>query len=137
MKAPIIVLFDGVCNLCNGVVRFIVHHDPEGRFRFAAQQSEVGQALLRRYGVASNQALADSVVVIAGGRVLLESDAALEILRHLPGYRWLYGLRHLPRPLRDGLYRLVARHRYRLFGRQKSCLVPTPELRERFLEGPH
>ncbi|MCS7067669.1 MAG: thiol-disulfide oxidoreductase DCC family protein [Meiothermus sp.] len=134
MEAPIIVLFDGVCNLCNGVVRFIVRHDPEGRFRFAAQQSAVGQALLEQYGVPASEALADSVVVIEGGRAYLESDAALVIVRHLKGYGWLRALRHLPKPLRDGLYRLIARHRYRIFGRQASCPVPTPELRERFLE---
>lgn len=134
MKAPVIVLFDGVCNLCNGVVRFIIRRDPEGCFRFAAQQSEVGQALLERYGIPQHQALADSVVVIAEGRAFLDSDAALEILRRLRGCGWLYALRHLPKPLRDGLYRLVARNRYRLFGRRTSCAVPTPELRARFLE---
>ncbi|RDI96272.1 thiol-disulfide oxidoreductase DCC family protein [Meiothermus sp. QL-1] len=134
MESHTVVLFDGVCNLCNGVVRFILRHDPEGRFRFAAQQSEVGQALLRRYGLGGTP-LADSVVVIEGNRVYLESDAALAILRRLPGYAWLYALRHLPRPLRDGLYRLVARHRYRIFGRQEACWRPTPELKERFLDG--
>lgn len=128
------MLFDGVCNLCNGTVRFILERDPHGRFRFAAQQSEAGQALLRKHGLLERGGLADSVVVLEGGRAYLESDAALHILRRLGGvWRLAYALRVVPKPLRDGVYRLVARHRYRIFGRREQCMVPTPELRRRFL----
>ena len=129
-----IVLFDGVCNLCNSTVRFIFERDPHGRFRFAAQQSEAGQALLRKHGLLERGSLADSVVVLEGGRTYLESDAALHILCRLGGvWRLAYALRIVPKPLRDGVYRLVARHRYRIFGRREQCMVPTPELRRRFL----
>ncbi|MER3443534.1 MAG: thiol-disulfide oxidoreductase DCC [Meiothermus sp.] len=129
-----IVLFDGVCNLCNSTVRFIFERDPHGRFRFAAQQSEAGQALLRKHGLLERGSLADSVVVLEGGRTYLESEAALHILCRLGGvWRLAYALRIVPKPLRDGVYRLVARHRYRIFGRREQCMVPTPELRRRFL----
>ncbi len=128
------MLFDGVCNLCNGTVRFILERDPRGRFRFAAQQSEAGQELLREHGLLERGGLADSVVVLEGGRVYLESDAALHILRRLGGvWRLAYALWVIPKPLRDRVYRLVARHRYRIFGRREQCMVPTPELKRRFL----
>lgn len=130
-----LVLFDGVCNLCNGTVRFILRHDRAERFLFAAQQSEVGQRILAEHGVSTPQALADSVVVLEGQRVYLESDAALHILCRLGGVWRLLGiLRWVPKPWRDRVYRWVARHRYRLFGRRESCLVPTPALRRRFLD---
>ncbi|MCL6569070.1 MAG: DUF393 domain-containing protein, partial [Meiothermus silvanus] len=80
-----IVLFDGVCNLCNGVVQFILRHDPQERFLFASQQSEAGQRLLAEHGISTAQALAESVVVLEDNRVYLESDAALYILHRLGG----------------------------------------------------
>lgn len=132
-----IVLFDGVCNLCHSTVQFIIRHDKAGRFQFASQQSEVAQRILQRYGLPTEAALADSVVVIEGGKVWLESDAALQILYRLGGvWRVLAVLRFLPRPLRDWAYRLVAKNRYRLFGRRERCMVPTPELKGRFLDSP-
>jgi predicted DCC family thiol-disulfide oxidoreductase YuxK len=133
--AHTIVLFDGVCNLCNHSVQWIIRHDPKGQIRFASQQSEPGQALLNQQRIPQTAALADSIVVIEGDRVYLESGAALQIVRHLPGWSWLYGFRHVPKPLRDWVYRVVAKNRYRWFGKQESCMVPTPELRNRFLEG--
>lgn len=135
MEGKTVVLFDGVCNLCNGTVQFIIRHDPKGQFRFASQQSEAGQRLLAQYGIQTSQALADSVVVIEDGRVYFESDAALHILYRLGGF-WgkLYLFRLLPRSWRDWLYRLVARNRYAIFGKQESCMIPTPDLRQRFLE---
>jgi len=129
-----VVLFDGVCNLCNSTVQFIIQHDPDGQFRFASQQSGAGQKLLAQQGIPASNALADSVVVIEGSRVWLESDAALHILYRLGGiWSFAYIFRWLPKPFRDGLYRWVARNRYRIFGRRKVCMVPTPELRGRFL----
>ncbi|MFZ5991520.1 MAG: thiol-disulfide oxidoreductase DCC family protein [Deinococcota bacterium] len=130
-----IVLFDGVCNLCNGVVQFILRHDPQERFLFASQQSEAGQRLLAEHGISTAQALAESVVVLEDNRVYLESDAALYILHRLGGvWGWAYIFRWIPRPWRDWVYRWVARHRYRIFGRRESCMVPTPALRSRFLD---
>jgi predicted DCC family thiol-disulfide oxidoreductase YuxK len=135
MDTRTVVLFDGVCNLCNHTVQFIIRRDATAQFRFASQQSEAGQALLNHHRIPQSAALADSVVVIEGNRVYLESDAALHILYRLPGYSWLYSLRWLPKPLRDWAYRVVAKNRYRIFGKQESCMVPTPELRGRFLDG--
>jgi predicted DCC family thiol-disulfide oxidoreductase YuxK len=129
-----IVLFDGVCNLCNGTVQFIIRRDPQGRFRFASQQSEAGRELLRKHGLLEVGGVAQSIVVLEGERVYLESDAALRILYRLGGaWRLAHALWIVPRPLRDWIYRLVARNRYRLFGRREQCMIPTPELRQRFL----
>jgi len=127
-----ILLFDGVCNLCSGSVQFIIRRDPEGRFCFASLQSEVGQRYLDELRV--DRDAVDSVILIEGGRWYKESDAALRIARLLGGpWRVLGVFRLLPRPLRDRLYRFIARHRYRWFGKRESCWLPTPELRERFL----
>lgn len=131
----IIVLFDGLCNLCNSTVRFIIRRDPSGRFRFASQQSEIGQRLLAQHNIPSSQALADSVVVLEGDKVWLESDAVLRILYRLGGIWSIPAvLRFLPKRLRDWVYRTVARHRYRIFGKRARCMVPTPELKQRFLD---
>jgi len=131
------ILFDGVCNLCNGFVQFVIRHDAAGRFRFAALQSEAAQALLAAHGQALAPAeLADptSVMLVADGRVYTHSAAVLRIAARLDGpWRVLALGRALPRPWRDAAYRFVARHRYRWFGRQESCMLPTPELRGRFL----
>ncbi|PYQ94301.1 MAG: hypothetical protein DMF96_26650 [Acidobacteria bacterium] len=108
-----VILFDGVCNLCSGFVQFVIAHDPAGRFRFAALQS----------------------VLVEGDRVFTQSTAALRIARGL-GLPWrlVYGLIAVPRPLRDWMYDIVARHRYQWFGRRDGCLVPTADERARFLD---
>lgn len=127
-----IVLFDGVCNLCNGSVQFLLKRDPQGLFRFASLQSEAGRSLMRRHGL-DPEALS-SVVVIDDGRVWRESSAALRIARYLPGgWKLLRVFAVVPRPLRDAVYRLIARNRYRWFGKQETCWLPTPELKGRFL----
>jgi len=129
-----VVLFDGVCNLCSATVQFILRRDPQGRFRFASQQSAVGQRLLAQHQIRAEEALADSVVVMEGGRVWLESDAVLHILYRLDGvWRLGAGLRVLPKPWRDKAYRWMARHRYRIFGKRQTCWTPRPEFAERFL----
>lgn len=127
-----IVLFDGVCNLCNGAVRFIVRRDPRGRFRFAPLNSPAAR---ERLAAASGDApLPDSVVLIEEGRVYTRSAAALRIAR---GLRWpwplAYALIVVPRPLRDLAYDAIARRRYRWFGKAEQCMLPTPELQNRFL----
>jgi predicted DCC family thiol-disulfide oxidoreductase YuxK len=132
MEEPPIVLFDGVCNLCNGSVQFLLKRDPEGRFRFAALQSDAGRRLMAEHGL-DVDALS-SVLLIEGGRVWQESSAALRIASHLPGaWKLLRVFAVVPRPLRDAVYRWIARNRYRWFGRTETCWLPTPELEARFL----
>ena len=135
-SVPVTILFDGVCNLCNGFVQFVIRHDPAGRFRFAALQSPAGQALLAAHGSLPPAALAspESVVLVQGGHLYSHSTAVLRIAGQLGGpWRLAAAGWLLPRPWRDALYRWVARHRYRWFGRQESCMLPTPALRNRFL----
>lgn len=128
-----VVLFDGVCHLCQGAVKFIIQRDPVARFRFASLQSEAGARLLKTAG-AQGKAL-DSVVLIERGTCYTRSAAALRIARGLR-YPWplLYALILVPRGLRDAVYQFVAKHRYGWFGKDETCLVPTRELKERFLE---
>ena len=128
-----VVLFDGVCNLCNGSVQFLIARDPSARLRFATLDSSVARSLIHESGAPGP--LPDSIVLIDDGRVFTRSTAALRIARRLR-FPWplLYGLIVVPRPLRDFLYDWVARNRYRWFGKRDSCMLPTPELRARFLE---
>ena len=128
-----ILLFDGVCNLCAGAVRFAITRDRDARLRFTPLQSPVGQELLRRHGCEPDAL--DTVVLIDAAGAHVRSTAALRLLGQLPApWRWLGPpLLLLPRRLRDAVYDFVARHRYRWFGRRDACLVPTPELRARFL----
>jgi len=133
---PATILFDGVCNLCNGFVQFVIRHDARGHFRFAALQSEAARALLDAHGQPLTPTLADpdSVVLVEKGRIYTHSAAVLRIAAGLGGgWRWLALGRVLPAFVRDAIYRWVARNRYRWFGRQDSCLLPTPELKSRFL----
>lgn len=126
-----IVLFDGVCNLCNGVVQFIITEDKAGVFQFASQQSEIGQALLEAHQLPAM----NTVVLIDGVKVYTRSDAVLEIMKRLPTpWSWLGGLKIIPNFLRDAVYKLIARYRYNIFGRREACWLPTPELRARFLD---
>ena len=127
-----IILFDGVCNLCNASVQWVIRRDRKGQFRFAALQSETGQALLARFGM--NPAAFNTVVLVDGGRLYTRSDAALEVARRMGApWAWLAVFRFLPRQWRDAVYDWVARNRYRWFGRRESCLLPRPEWKERFL----
>ena len=127
-----VLLFDGVCNLCNGSVQWVLRHDARAQFRFAALQSDTGQALLRRFGLDSAQL--DTVVLVDGDRIFLRSDAPLEVARRLGGgWALLYIFKVLPRPLRNAVYDWVARHRYRWFGREESCMLPRLEWKGRFV----
>ena len=127
-----VLLFDGVCNLCNRTVQFLLRHDRRAVLRFAALQSETGVQLLREAGF-QGPAL-DSVVLIANGRLFTHSDAVLETARLL-GFPWslAYGFKGVPRAIRDAVYRRVARNRYAWFGKRDHCLMPTPDLKARFL----
>jgi len=128
-----ILLFDGVCNFCAWSVRFIIDRDPGQLFRFASLQSETGRRLLSEQGL--NPDVIDSVVLIEDGKAWRESDAALRVCRHLRlPWNWFWSFRFLPRFLRDAIYRFIARNRYRWFGKMEACMVPTPEMRARFLD---
>ena len=128
-----ILLFDGVCNLCNAAVVMVLRHDKAGVFRFAALQSATGQKLLEAHGL-SVQNL-DSVVMIDGQKVYLRSDVPLEVARRLNGF-WplltVFGL--IPRSVRDGIYSFIARNRYRWWGHRETCMVPDAALRHRFYD---
>jgi predicted DCC family thiol-disulfide oxidoreductase YuxK len=127
-----IVFFDGVCNLCNGAVTFILERDIGGRLRFAALQSNFAAKHLPALGKDPREI--SSILVLDEGRVLSESDAVLRISEELSRpWRWLSAFRVLPRFLRNALYRLIARNRYRLFGKRESCRIPKEGEAERFL----
>jgi predicted DCC family thiol-disulfide oxidoreductase YuxK len=130
---PSLVLFDGVCNLCNGVVQFVIAHDPHGRFQFGALQSAAARRVIERHG--APDPLPDAIVLVEDGRLYTRSTAALRIARRLT-FPWPLAALFLavPRPLRDWAYAVVAGRRYRWFGRRETCMVPTPELRARFIE---
>lgn len=127
-----IILFDGVCNLCNGAVTFIIKRDKNDRFRYAALQSEVGQALSRKHTI--NTSKINTIILIDEDQHYTKSAAALTIARSLSGgYPLLYGLMILPAFMRDWIYDGIARNRYRWFGKRESCMVATPELKKKFL----
>jgi predicted DCC family thiol-disulfide oxidoreductase YuxK len=127
-----LILFDGVCNLCNAWVKFVVRHDRAGIFRFAPQQSSVGRALIGERMGGFQQLF--SVILIAGDSVYTESDAVLEICaRFGPPLSWIALLRFIPRRLRDACYRFVVRHRYQWFGKTDTCQVPSADIRARFI----
>lgn len=136
-----VILFDGVCNLCNGFVNFIIDRDPDGYFKFAALQSKEAQALLDGRGedvrADADGGLLRSVVLIEGHQVYRKSTAALHVARRLTGlWPLFFALIVVPRPLRDAVYDAVAARRYDWFGQREQCRVPTPDLQSRFLETP-
>lgn len=126
-----IVLFDGDCHFCNKSVQFILKRDPHKQFLFTSQQSEIGRELLREVSAPMNL---DSLILIEGNRYFDKSSAALKICRYLRGaWKVFYVLLIVPKPLRDIVYHLVAKNRYRWFGEQNHCPIPSLEDRERFL----
>lgn len=126
-----IVLFDGVCNFCNDSVNFIIRRDTANQFKFAPLQSETGRELRRKHGIGED---IDSIILVEDGRAYTHSTAALRIARRLGGLMSLaYGFTVVPVPIRDFFYKTFAKYRYRLFGKKDVCMVPTPEVRKRFL----
>ncbi|MCA1054432.1 thiol-disulfide oxidoreductase DCC family protein [Rossellomorea aquimaris] len=127
-----IILFDGVCNLCSHAVQFIIERDPKGNFRFASLQSNAGERLRREHGI---QASTDSIVLIKDGRAYVESTAALRVAS---GLKWPWKaftvMLVIPRPIRDRLYQWVAKNRYKWFGKKDSCMMPSKETKDRFIE---
>jgi len=130
-----IILFDGVCNLCNSWVQFVIKRDKRDLFRFAALQSEPGKDMLRQRGMDGHGM--DSIVLIEPGMAYYtKSDAVLQIAKAFGGgWKLCSLLSWIPRPLRDAMYDLVARNRYSWYGKRDSCMIPTPELNAKFLDG--
>ena len=127
----LVVLFDGVCNFCNGAVNFIIKHDKHRRFKFAALQSEYGEQKRAEFGIGDD---VDSVVLIENGKAYMHSTAGLRIAKGLGGgWSLAYVFIIVPAFIRDWGYKLFAKYRYRLFGRQDACMLPTPDVRERFM----
>lgn len=130
-----ILLFDGVCTLCDGAVQFVMRHDPDERFRFASLQSAAAKPFLERAGLEAEY-LASLVLVDEGGDIHTGSDAALEVGKRLEApWRQAASLGlAVPKPIRESVYRGIARSRYRVFGKKDECRIPTPSERARFLE---
>ncbi len=127
-----IILFDGVCNLCNGAINFVIKKDKKNIFKFAPLQSEIGEALLSKFQIDTSNV--DSIILVDGENYYAKSSAALRISKELyGGYPLLYGFIILPRFIRDLVYDYIAKNRYKWFGKKESCMIPTPELKEKFL----
>lgn len=128
-----IVLFDGVCNLCNASVNFIIDRDAKAVFKFASLQSDFGQKILQENQF--KQVDFDSILLLKEDKILKKSDAALEIARNLDGWwKYFYALKVIPKFIRDLVYDLIAKNRYRIFGKSETCRIPTADLKERFYE---
>ena len=133
MQNHLILLFDGHCRLCNGLVQIVLKRDKPGIIKMAALQSPEGKTLLEKHGMQSE--FADSMVVIAEGNVLLESDAAIRLGRELNGFRLLSKFASIfPSFFRDATYRFVSRNRFRIFGKKETCYLPDPKWKNHFLD---
>ena len=132
IKGQQVILFDGVCNFCNASINFVIDHDPNKHFKFASLQSEFGNAILKKYQ--RNTTDFDSVILLKNNRIFTKSKAALEIAKDLCGFwKYLSLFSVLPSSILDFFYDLIAKNRYKIFGKSDSCRMPTPELKERFL----
>ncbi len=130
-KQPI-VLFDGVCNFCNSTVNFLLKQDKNAVLKFAALQSNAGQLLLNQYNLPPDNF--DSFILIENGKAYKSSTAGLRLYNKLPWYwKWTQVFWIVPRPVRDAVYNLIARNRYRWFGKKDSCMIPSAAIRSRFL----
>lgn len=128
-----IILFDGICNLCNTSVQYIIKNDQKDIFRFVSLQSELGQKITKHLGISDRNI--DSIVLYEPGRAyFLKSDAALKIAKNLGGFlSWLAVFSFLPKFFRDYIYDYIATNRYKWYGKKESCMIPTPELKTKFL----
>ena len=128
-----VVLFDGLCNFCEGSVRFIIERDPKGAFRFASLQSEFGKKLATDHG--ANPEALNTMMLVEGEKLYMRSTAALRIARRLR-FPWFLAAVFLVVPpfIRNGVYNIVSKNRYKWFGKKDACMIPTPEIRERFLD---
>lgn len=127
-----VILFDGVCNLCNGAVQFVIKRDNKDRFLFASLQSEKGKELLKHYDLPSNKM--NSFFLVENGKVYDKSTAALRVVKKLNAFwRLFYVFIIIPKFIRDGVYNWIAKNRYHWFGQKNECMIPTPELKAKFL----
>ena len=125
-----IILFDGVCNLCESSVNFIIKYDTQKHFFFVSQNSDKGKALLKKHSLEN----IDSLVLLIEGKSYIKSRAVFEIAKYFEGkWRYLAIFRFIPSFLSDGVYDVIAKNRYKIFGKKSHCMVPTPELKSRFL----
>jgi predicted DCC family thiol-disulfide oxidoreductase YuxK len=126
------ILFDGICNFCNSAVNFIIRHDKKNNFKFAPIQSEVGKSLIDQFKM--NPVGIDSVILIKGDSYYIKSKAFIKIIKNLKGlWKLFYILIIIPRPIRDFFYDILARNRYKWYGKREECMVPTKEIKNRFL----
>ena len=127
-----IILFDGVCNLCNGAVNFVIKRDPRNVFKFTPLQEKQGVLLLKKHAVDARKL--DSIVLIENGNVYIKSSAALRIARKMSNlWPLFFVLLIIPSFIRDGVYDFIAKNRYMWFGKKEQCMIPTPGLKEKFL----
>ncbi|MCG2419088.1 thiol-disulfide oxidoreductase DCC family protein [Aequorivita sp. F47161] len=127
-----IILFDGVCNLCNGAVNFVIERDKKNIFKFAALQSDIGRELTSKLNIDTSKI--DSIILIDGEKHYIKSSAALHITKHLTGgYPLLYGFMIFPKFIRNAVYEYIARNRYKWFGKRESCMIATEKLKSKFL----
>lgn len=127
-----VILFDGVCNFCNGTVNFLIKQDKQKVFRFAALQSAAGQQVLKKHQLPTKDF--DSFILIDNGKPYKSSTAALRLYNKLPWYwKWTQIFWLVPKGVRDGIYRTIAKNRYKWFGKKEQCMIPTPEVKSRFL----
>ena len=127
-----VLIFDGICNLCNSTVKFIIKRDPKEKFKFATLQSDSGKEFLKKHKLETLNS--DTVILIVGDQYYIKSSAALRVLKELGGFWKLwYFFIYLPRPIRDFIYNLIAKSRYTIFGKMNTCMIPSKEIMQRFL----
>ncbi len=128
-----IILFDGVCNLCNSSVNFVINKDKKGIFKFAPLQSDFGEQALKKYGI--NPKDTDSIILIDGNKSYIKSSAALYIAEGLSGaYPLLFAFMIVPKFIRNWVYDYIAKNRYKWYGKKENCMIPTPELKNKFID---
>jgi len=128
-----VILFDGVCNLCNGFVQFVISHDKKNKFKFGSLQSDVAKKLLEPFHFPLEEL--KTIVLIEDGKIYLRSRAVLKITSQLNGAWKLSALLYIfPSFISDAVYNLISKYRYRIFGKRESCMIPTPEMKAKFIE---
>ena len=132
MQNKPVILFDGVCNLCNSSVQFVIKRDKQDRFQFASLQSVFGQNILSRHKLSSKDF--DSFLLLKDDTLFTKSTGALKVLSQLNGWQWAKVFLIVPKFLRNAVYSFIARNRYRWFGKREACWIPTPALKAKFLQ---
>ena len=133
METSYLIIFDGICNLCNAIVQFIIKRDKNNTFKFAPYQSDIAREIAKKYNINYNKI--DTIVLIESNAFFIKSDAALRIFRKL-NYPWkvFYFFKFIPKFVRDRIYDIVANYRYNWFGKRNTCMNPSDEIKSRFLE---